>query len=59
MIFQAGRRTAKKMEKNAHFVLKICTNRFRDYITYSLHLILILIYANNLQKYNKISTLTN
>ena len=32
MIFQAGRRTAKKMGKNAHFVLKICTNRFRDYI---------------------------
>jgi hypothetical protein len=31
MIFQAGRRTAKKMGKNAHFVLKICTNRFRDY----------------------------
>ena len=31
MIFQAGRRTAKKMEKNAHFVLKSCTNRFRDY----------------------------
>lgn len=31
MIFQAGRRTAKKMGENAHFVLKICTNRFRDY----------------------------
>lgn len=32
MIFQSWKTNREKMAKIAHFVLKICTNRFRDYI---------------------------
>ena len=37
MIFQSWKMNREKMAKIAHFVLKICTNRFRDYNSFLVH----------------------